>query len=98
MIVPIVSCEQEIGYQFRCADREAILNLVNSNQICVIITLFQLIWHQTEFRSEQNQSKNCNYNPNVLDLTGFRTDKSVCVEGKQAGNIYQGVMPNKLSH
>ena len=77
---------------------ESFLILVKSNQIWIIITLFRLIWHQIYFRLGQNQSKNCNYNPNALDLTEFRTDKSVCVDGKQAGDIDQGVMPNKLSH
>ena len=38
------------------------LNFVKSNQIWIVITLFQLIWHQTEFRSVSNQSEKSNYN------------------------------------
>ena len=32
-------------------------NLVKSNQIWIVITLFRLIWHQTEFRWVTNQSE-----------------------------------------
>ena len=36
------------------------MNHVNTNQIWVVITLFRLIWHQTEFRLVPNQSEKRN--------------------------------------
>ena len=40
--------------------KKFILNLVKSNQIWIVITIFWLIWHQTEFRLIANNSEKCN--------------------------------------
>ena len=45
------------------------LNLVKSNQNCSVITLFQLIWQQMEFRLMPNQLEKFNY---ILKLFGFK--------------------------
>ena len=46
---------------------QSFLNLVKSNQIWIVIWLFILIWHQTEFRLVcQIYRKKCNYNSNLV--------------------------------
>ena len=47
-------------------------NLVNSNQICITITLFRYIWHLSEFRLVLNLSKNGNYNINLVWINQIR--------------------------
>ena len=67
-----------------CTDK-SFLHLLNLNLIWIVITLFRLIWHHTEFRLVQhrliwnktefcsvlNQSKNCNYSPNSVSFNEF---------------------------
>ena len=45
---------------------KSILNLVESNQILIAITLFRLIWQQMKFRLVPNQSGKCNYDQNLV--------------------------------
>ena len=45
---------------------DSFLNLVKSYQIWILITLFQLILHQTEFHFVSNQWKKCNNNPELV--------------------------------
>ena len=53
------------------------MNIGQLNQICVVITLFQLIWYQTELRLVPNQTGNCNQNPQIrLDLTTLKTNSA----------------------
>ena len=42
------------------------LNLVKSNEIWIVITLFQWIKRQTEFNLVLNLSETCNYNLNLV--------------------------------
>ena len=42
------------------------LNFVKLDQILIVITLFQLIWYQTEFRLDCNQSETSDYYQNVV--------------------------------
>ena len=44
------------------------LNLVTSNQICIVVTLFSRISHQTEFRLMLNQSEKCNCNQDFVQI------------------------------
>ena len=34
---------------------------VESNQICIVVTIFRLIWNQTDFRWVHNQRENCHF-------------------------------------
>ena len=54
-------------------------NFDTTNQIWIVIIIFRLIWHQTEFSFVLNQPKRYNYNQNLVWLTRFRKYFSVCV-------------------
>ena len=56
----ILKCEKKIEKKRTII--VCFMNLVKSNQISIINTLFQLIWHQTEFSMVLNQLEKCNYN------------------------------------
>ena len=46
---------------------KSLLNLAETNQIWIVITVFQLICvHQTEFDLVPNQSEKCNYNHDLV--------------------------------
>ena len=52
------------------------LNILKSNQIWIVLTLFRLILQQTKFRLVPDQSENVKYNLISVDLTRFRNDFS----------------------
>ena len=45
---------------------KSVLNLVILNQIFLFIKFFRLIWYETEFCLEPNQSEENYYNPNLV--------------------------------
>ena len=57
---------------------KSILDLVNSNQIYIVITIFRMILHQAEFSLVLNQSEKCNYNPNFVWFNKIRKKWCVC--------------------
>ena len=74
--VCILQREIKICLLFMLQTEKSFLNIDESNQIWVVITLFRLIRHQMKFRFVPNQSEKCNYNP--FDLARFRKDFSMC--------------------
>ena len=44
------------------------LNLVDLYQILIVVTLFRLIWYQTEHSLVPNHSEKGNYNPNLVKI------------------------------
>ena len=59
---------------------KSFLNLVKSNQICIVITLFRLVWDQADLHLVSIQSEKCNYNPNLVEIKNTRKRfPSVCV-------------------
>ena len=44
----------------------SIYEFIISNQICIVFTIFRLIWKQTEFRLVDHWSKKCKYNRNLV--------------------------------
>ena len=48
---------------FNIVDK-SFLHFVKSHQIWILITLFRLIWHQTEFRLVLNESEKCYHDLN----------------------------------
>ena len=70
------------------------LNLVEFNQIWILIYLFRLIWNQTEFRMEPNQSQKYIYYPNLF-LFKIIQKRFLCVQGSgTAANISLIFEPN----
>ena len=51
-------------YRERMHKQKSILNHVKP--IWIVITLFPFIWNQIEFHLVPNQSKKCDYNPNLV--------------------------------
>ena len=52
--------------RYSVAWQKKILNLVNPSQICIVITLFLLLWHQAKFRLAPIKSEKGNHNPNLV--------------------------------
>ena len=46
---------------------KSILDHVKPNQIWILITLFRLIWHKTEFYLLPDQLKKCEQNQNLIN-------------------------------
>ena len=47
---------------------KSFLNFIKSNQICIAISLFRLILHQTEFQLVPYQLRKCYYNLNLVSF------------------------------
>ena len=63
----IVNFEPKVRHKLTpIARKKSFLKLVNLNQIWIVITIFRLIWYQTEFRFVPNQSEYCNYYLNLF--------------------------------
>ena len=58
--------------------RNICLNLVKLNYILIVVTLFRLIWHQTEFRLVTNQLEKCNNDQNFVTFNKIQK-RDLCV-------------------
>ena len=70
----------EIPVWSRLHAEKNFLNIVESSQNQIVLTIFRLIWHQTDVRLVPNQSENGKYNPIPGWLNKISKKKlSVCV-------------------
>ena len=63
---------QESSIEFLSIHTETSFNLGKLNEVWIVITLFRLLWNQTEFCLVPNQSENAEYNLMSLDLIRIR--------------------------
>ena len=52
--------------------KKSVRNLIKSNRDQIVLTIYRLIWNQTDVRLVLNQSGNSKYNPIRFDMTRIR--------------------------